>query len=354
MNASDFQTTVNGRKTDLFFLTNEQGMQVAITNYGGRIVAMTAPDKNGDFEDVVLGFDNINGYLNANEIYFGALVGRYANRIARGNFTLNGKRYQLPINNGVNTLHGGPGGFSNAVWNAHKLDNQHLQLQYFSGDREEGFPGKMNIKVLYSLDEDNTLRIDYTAITDKETVVNLTNHAFFNLHGAGRGTITDHELMIRAEQYTPIDSTLIPTGEIAPVKGTPFDFTTPVSIGERINEDNTQLKNGHGYDHNFVLDKTDPKTFSLAARATDPKTGRVLEVFTTQPGVQFYSGNFLDSSDLGKGDQPYKYRSAFCLETQHFPDSPNHDNFPSTILKPGEIFRSLTEYHFTTTDQIKD
>jgi len=287
LKASNFQTKINGKKTDLYFLNNANGMKVAITNYGGRIVAMTAPDNTGNWKDVVLGFDSIKGYLNANEIYFGSLVGRYANRIAKGKFTLDGKQYQLPINNGVNTLHGGPKGFPNVVWDAHKLDDQHLQLQYISKDMEMGFPGRMDVKVMYTLDSDNTLRIDYTATTDQKTVVNLTNHAFFDLHGAGEGTIKDHIMMINADEYTPIDSTFIPTGEIASVKGTPFDFTRPTAIGKRIDSDNRQLKNGHGYDHNFVLNKPEKGDMTLAARVTEPESGRILEVYTTQPGLQF-------------------------------------------------------------------
>jgi len=329
-------------------------MQAAITNYGGRVVSITAPDNDNNWKDVVLGFDNIDGYLNADEIYFGCLAGRYANRIAHGRFQIDDHEYELPLNDNGNTLHGGPDGFSNVVWNATKLDAQHLMLQYTSQDMEMGFPGCMNVKVMYVLDNNNSLRIDYTASTNKKTVINLTNHAYFNLSGAGQGSIENQELMINADRYTPIDETMIPTGEIGSVKGTPLDFTESTTIGKRINEmDNQQIANGCGYDHNFIINKSALTDFALAARAADPQSGRVLEVYTTQPGIQFYSGNFLSGKDIGKEGKSYTHRSAFCLETQHFPDSPNHPNFPSTVLKPDDIFRSFTEFHFTTTNQIE-
>lgn len=346
--AEDFKTTVNGKKTDLFVLENKRGMKVAITNYGGRIVSWMAPDKNGEYDDIVLGFDSIQGYLNANEIYFGALIGRYANRIDEGEFALNGEKYSLATNNGPNHLHGGPGGFHNVVWDAKKLNNRHLVLHYISEDGEEGYPGKLKVQVQYILTDDNELKMDYTATTNEATVLNLTNHAFFNLGGAASGTINDHKLMINADRYTPIDSTLIPTGEIASVENTPFDFTEPTAIGKRISEENKQLRHGAGYDHNFVLNKKKKGTLTVAAKVRDPESGRVMKVLTTEPGIQFYGGNFLDGSDTGKEGKPYKHRTAFCLETQHFPDSPNQPNFPSTVLEPDSVYHSLSVYRIST------
>ncbi|HLR24769.1 MAG TPA: aldose epimerase family protein [Fodinibius sp.] len=347
MEKTDFRTTINGKQTDLFVLQNKRGMKVAITNYGGRIVSWLAADKKGDFDDIVLGFDSIDGYLNANEVFFGALIGRYANRIDEGQFTLDGTEYSLKTNDGANTLHGGSGGFHNAVWQAEQLDDQHLVLQYLSEDGEEGFPGNLKVQVLYVLNDNNELTIDYTAVTDKATPVNLTNHAFFNLAGAGSGKITDHQLMINAEKYTPIDSTLIPTGELTGVEGTPFDFTKAGPIGKRIDNDNEQLRYGKGYDHNFALNKDTAGTLTLAARVSDPSSGRELEIYTTEPGIQFYSGNFLDGSDSGKGGKAYNYRSSFALEPQHFPDSPNQPDFPTTILQPDGIYHSLSVYRVT-------
>nr|WP_255695702.1 aldose epimerase family protein [Rhodohalobacter sp. 614A] len=345
---SNFQTEIEGRQTDLFVLQNQQGMKVGITNYGGRIVSWLAPDKNGEYDDIVLGFDSIDGYLNANEVYFGALIGRYGNRIQKGQFSLNGETYSLATNNGQNHLHGGPGGFHNVVWDASQLDDQHLVLTYFSEDGEEGYPGNLSVKVKYTLTPQNELKIDYTATTDSPTPINLTNHAFFNLGGAASGTINEHELTIYGSKYTPVDSTLIPTGEMTAVEGTPFDFTSSKAIGEDLSADNTQLEYGQGYDHNFILDKEQPGKLTQAAKVTDPASGRTMEVFTTEPGIQFYGGNFLDGSDTGKEGQPYTHRTAFCLETQHFPDSPNHPDFPSTVLNPGEIYHSLSIYKFST------
>ncbi len=347
VNPEKFRTEIDGKQTDLFILSNAQGMQVAITNYGGRIVSWMAPDRDGDFDDIVLGFDSIEGYLNANEVYFGALIGRYGNRIAGGKFSLDGTEYTLATNNGPNHLHGGPGGFHNVVWDAELLDKQNLRLTYFSEDMEEGYPGNLQVQVIYSLDEDNKLRVDYTAFTDEKTVVNLTNHAFFNLAGAASGTINNHELMIDADAYTPVDSTLIPFGEIAPVQGTPFDFRQAKAIGRDLETDNEQLEFGMGYDHNFVLNKQREGALSLAARVREPESGRVMRIYTTEPGLQFYGGNFLDASDTGKEGKPYEFRTAFCLEPQHFPDSPNHENFPSTVLEQGSIYHSLSVYQLT-------
>lgn len=345
---SDFQSQINGKQTDLFVLRNKKGMKVGITNYGGRIVSWLAPDHNGNFDDIVPGFDSIGGYLEANEVYFGALIGRYGNRIAEGEFELNGQQYELATNDGPNHLHGGPNGFHDVVWEAEQLDEQHLVLSYFSEDREEGYPGNLSVQVQYILTRDNELKIDYTAVTNDSTVINLTNHAFFNLGGAASGSINDHQLTISGSRYTPVDSTLIPTGEIASVENTPFDFTTSKAIGEELSEENTQLSYGKGYDHNFVLDKDRDQSLTKAARVSDPGSGRTLDIFTTEPGIQFYGGNFLDGSDTGKEGEPYEHRTAFCLEPQHFPDSPNQADFPSTVLEAGKIYHSLSVYRFTT------
>ena len=342
---SAFEKVIDGKKTDLYYLKNSKGMKVAITNYGGRVVGILAPDKNGHFADVALGFDSLGGYLDNKEYYFGAIIGRYANRIARGKFSLNGKEYHLPINDGVNSLHGGNKGFFMRIWNAEQLNDQNLLLTYESKDGEEGYPGDLKVQVLYTLTSNNSLRIEYTAITDKETVINLTNHTYFNLGGAGSGKITNEVMMINADKITPIDSTMIPTGAISSVKGTPFDFTTPRKIGQDINADNQQIKYSKGYDDNWVLNKDEDYQLSLAAKVYDPESGRELDVLTTEPGIQFYTGNFLDGV-TGKDGKKYNYRTALTLETQHYPDSPNHSNFPTTVLKPDQIFHSITVYHF--------
>lgn len=344
---ANFQKVINGKKTNLYFLKNKNGMRVAITNFGGRVVSIMAPDRNGKFSDVVLGYDSLNGYLHNTENYFGAIIGRYANRIAKGKFTLDGKTYHLPINDPPNSLHGGNKGFFKRIWNAKQLNSCNLLLSYDSKNMEEGYPGNLKVQVLYTLTQNNSLRIEYIAITNKTTVINLTNHTYFNLSGAGSGKITNEILKINAKSYTPIDSTEIPTGKIAPVKGTPFDFTKPTAVGKRINEKNQQIKNAHGYDDNWVLTKKKPYSLSLAATMYDPQSGRVLDVYTTQPGLQFYSGNFLNGV-VGKDHKKYTYRSAFTMETQHYPDSPNHPNFPSTVLKPHQIFHSITIFHFAT------
>ncbi|NBC26565.1 MAG: galactose-1-epimerase [Bacteroidetes bacterium] len=343
---SDFQTEIDGKQTDLFFLQNEEGIMTAITNYGGRIVSLMVPDRHGNYDDVVLGFDTIEGYLNANEIYFGALIGRFGNRIAGGEFTLDGQTYTLATNNGPNHLHGGPGGFHNVVWDAEQLDDQHLKLTYISEDGDEGYPGRLYVQVLYSLTKENELRIDYTAYTNQKTVINLTNHAFFNLAGAAGGSINDHELMLHAEQFTPVDSTLIPTGKIVSVEGTPFDFREPEAIGARVNQSHEQLEYGLGYDHNFVLSKETDGSLEMAAKVYEPQSGRTMEIATTEPAIQFYGGNFLDGSDIGKKGEPYEYRTAFCLEPQHYPDSPNQPGFPSTVLEPGELYHTISLYTF--------
>jgi aldose 1-epimerase len=343
---SDFGQTADGKKIDLYTLANANGMVVKIMTYGGIITEIHVPDKNGKMADVVLGFDDLKGYLGTHP-YFGAIAGRVANRIAKGRFTLNGKEYKLATNNGPNALHGGEKGFDKRVWEASNPRSSILALTYRSPDGEEGYPGNLEVTVGYSLTDANELNIGYRAQTDKATPINLTNHSYFNLAGQGSGDILGHVMMINADQYTPVDDTLIPTGQVAPVKGTPLDFTTPTAIGARIKQVGG---NPIGYDHNFVLrlprgDATRP---GLAARVTEPKSGRVMEVFTTEPGVQFYTGNFLDGTVKGKGGAVYKQYNGFCLETQHFPDSINHPNFPNTVLKPGDTYRSLTTYRFST------
>jgi aldose 1-epimerase len=340
----------DGAPIHLYVLTNKNGMQASITNFGARLVSLKVPDRNGKLADVVLGYSSVAGYLK-DTAYFGAIVGRYANRIAKGRFKLNGVTYKLPINNGVNSLHGGPKGFENLVWQARELTNSKdpaIELTLTSPDGDEGYPGTMHVRVIYTLTEQNAVRIQYRATTDKPTIINLTNHSYFNLDGQGNGNILDTVLMINADKYTPTDKTQIPTGKIVSVKGTPFDFLKPTPIGARINEKNEQLKMAGGYDHNWVINRDHKTGLVLAARAYSPKSGRVLSVYTTEPGVQFYSGNFLDGTLVGKGGKVYKYRYGFTLETQHYPDAPNHPNFPSTVLKPGQVYRQTTVFKFST------
>jgi aldose 1-epimerase len=345
---SDFGKMPDGQAVDLYTLTNKNGVQVAITNYGGIIVSILAPDRNGKMADVVLGFDNLKGYLGT-QPFFGALVGRYANRIAHAKFTLDGHEYKLAQNDGPNTLHGGLKGFDKKVWTARELKGNEpaIELTYLSKDGEEGYPGNLSVKVVYTLSNDNGVKIDYTATTDKDTVLNLTNHSYFNLAGEGTGDILKQQMMINADKFTPVDATLIPTGELRSVQGTPFDFRKSTAIGARIEDKDEQVKLGHGYDHNFVLNRKGPG-LALAARATDPASGRVLEVLTTQPGVQLYTGNFLDGKIHGKGGKVYGHRAAFCLETQHFPDTPNHPKFPTAELKPGQKYHQVTVFKFST------
>jgi aldose 1-epimerase len=346
-----FGKTEDGQPIDLYILTNKKGMEAAITNYGGTLVSLKVPDRNGKPGDIVLGYDGLIGYEN-DKAYFGATIGRYGNRIAHGKFTLAGKEYTLAKNDGENHLHGGTKGFNKRVWTARDVSaaaGQALELTYLSKDGEEGYPGNLSVKVVYTLPANsNELRIAYSATTDKETVVNLTNHSYFNLAGQGDADILQHELTLRASRFTPVDPTLIPTGELRPVQGTPFDFTKPTAIGARINQDDQQMKFGRGYDHNWVLDGPMTSSPRLAARAYDPQSGRVLEVLTTEPGIQFYSGNFLDGTIKGKEGKVYKHRYGFCLETQHFPDSPNHANFPSTVVKPGQRYATTTIYRFSS------
>ncbi len=345
-----FGKTPDGQPIDLYVLSNKNGVEVAITSYGGAVVSLKVPDRNGKFADVVLGYDSLDGYVN-DKSYFGAIVGRYGNRIGHAQFSLDGKTYTLAKNNGENSLHGGIKGFNKAVWPAKELpvkNGQSLELTYLSKDGEEGFPGNLHVRVVYTLTDSNELKIEYSATTDKKTVVNLTNHTYFNLAGPGSGDILGHQLVIEADKFTPVDASLIPTGEFRDVQGTPLDFRKATAIGVRIDQDDEQLKLGHGYDHNFVLRRAAGAPISLAARVVEPNTGRVLEVWTTEPGVQFYTGNFLDGTAHGKGGLTYGRRSAFCLETQHFPDSPNQPKFPSVALNPREKYSTTTTYKLTT------
>lgn len=345
---ANFQDTIEGIETDLYILKNSNDMQVAITNYGGRIVSILVPDKEHTLIDVTLGYENISSYRKANEPYFGAIIGRYGNRIAKGKFTLEGKDYGLAINNGLNSLHGGPTGFSSRVWDAEMPGDNILELSYFSEDGEEGFPGNLKVKVVYTLTDDNSIKIDYSAVADQTTIVNLTNHAYFNLNGESKGDITDHILQINANYFTPIDDAFIPTGELRNVDNTAFDFRSPTVIGEVINNSDIQLQYANGYDHNFLI-IGEKNNLPAAASVIGPKTGIKMEVLTTEPGMQFYTGNFLDGKENdGKGGKAYDFRSGFCLETQHFPDSPNQPNFPSTILKAGDRYQTTTVYKFGT------
>jgi len=337
--------SVAGQPVELFTFRNANGIELKATNYGGIITSIVAPDRDGKPGDIVLGFDTLDGYLKDSP-YFGALVGRYGNRIAKGRFTLDGKTYTLAVNNGPNHLHGGIKGFDKVIWTAEPLTGKNgVAFSRRSPDGEEGYPGNLDVRVTYELTDRNELVITYHATTDKATPVNLTNHSYFNL--AGGGDVLGHQLMIAADRYTPVDSTLIPTGVLAPVQGTPFDFRQSTAIGARIEQPNEQLKNGGGYDHNWVLNRSGAGR-QLAARVVEPKSGRTLEVSTTEPGLQFYSGNFLDGTITGKGGNVYQRRNGLCLETQHFPDSPNQPGFPSTILRPGASYDSQTVFTFGT------
>ena len=346
-----FGRTADGRSAELFTLTNSHGIEVRLTNYGGIITSLRTPDRSGRFDDIALGYDSLSGYLRDTP-YFGAIVGRYGNRIARGRFTIDGTTYRLAINNGPNTLHGGLRGFDKVVWNAEPFRNAGgvgVTLDYTSADMEEGYPGTLRTRVTYTLTDDNRLIVDYLATSDKPTPINLTQHSYWNLAGDGTRDILGHELTINADSMTPVDSTLIPTGEITPVAGTPFDFRTSMPIGLRIDQrQNTQIRYGGGYDHNFVLNRGSAAPDSLlhAARVFEPTTGRTLDVFTTEPGMQFYTGNFLDGGITGKSGHIYHYRYGLALETQHYPDSPNHPNFPSTILRPGQQYKTRTVFAF--------
>ena len=343
--------TKEGIQVDLYTLRNAKGLEARIINYGGIVVSLKVADRNGQFGDVVLGFDNLDGYLSPDFIksnpYFGALIGRYGNRIGKSKFTLDGKVYTLAANNGPNHLHGGIKGFDKVVWEARPLQGEEpsLELHYLSKDGEEGYPGNLTVTAVYTLTNDNELKIEFTAVTDKDTVVNLTHHSYFNL--AGKGDILGHEVMINANKFTPVDSTLIPTGELRAVAATPFDFTSPTAIGARINQDNEQLKFGKGYDHNWVINKPAGE-LGVMARVYEPTSGRVLEVLSAEPGLQFYSGNFLDGTRKGEGGWVYQFRNGFCMEPQHYPDSPNKPDFPSVVLKPGETYKNTIIYRFST------
>lgn len=343
--STNFEAESDGKPIALYTLKNANGMVTQITNLGGKVVNLWTRDKNGNYGDIVLGFNTINDYLKTTEIYFGSLIGRYGNRIGGGHFTIGDSTYTLVQNNGPNALHGGIKGYNNVVWDAEQPDDHTLVLKYFSPDSEEGYPGNLDIKVQYQLTADNELKIEYWATTDKATPVNLTHHSFFNLKGAGNGTVLDHTVQINADYYTPVDAGLIPTGEIAPVEGTPMDFRTPTAIGARIDDDFEQLKFGNGYDHNWVLNASN-EGLTLAAKVVEPESGRTMEVYTNEPGIQFYTGNFLNGTVTGKEGVPYVFRGALCLETQHYPDSPNKPEFPSTILEPGSEYYSICVYKF--------
>lgn len=344
-----FGKTADGQSVDIYTLRNRHGMEARITNYGGIVVSLTAPDRNHKFADVVLGYNDLDDYMNPPFPYFGAIIGRYGNRIAKGRFTLNGTEYKLAVNNGENHLHGGLKGFDKVVWTAQQIRSATgpaLALSYLSKDGEEGYPGNLRVRVVYTLTHNNELKIDYTATTDKDTVTNLTHHSYFNLAGEGNGDILAHVIILKAHRFVPTDAGSIPTGELKNVLGTPFDFLIGREIGERINMDDQQLKFGNGYDHTWVVDGR-AGTLREAAVVYEPATGRVMQVLTTEPGVQFYTGNFLDGSRPGKSGKPYPRRSGFCLETQHYPDSPNHPNFPTTTLRKGATYRSTTIYRFS-------
>jgi aldose 1-epimerase len=347
---SDFGTTPDGQAVEIYTLHNSKGAEARIMTYGGIVQKLVMPDKNGNMEDIVLGFDTLDGYTGTNDPYFGALIGRYGNRIGAGTFTLEGQTYTLAKNNNGNSLHGGIKGFDKVVWTAKPSVGIHgpqLVLAYVSKDGEEGYPGNLEVTAIYTLTEDNALKLEYTARTDKPTVVNLTHHSYFNLAGQGNGDILGDIVYINADQTTPVDSGLIPTGAFADVTGTPFDFRTPTTPGARINDPDPVLQYGPGYDHNWVINKPLGK-FGLMARVVEPNSGRVMEVWSDQPGLQFYTGNFLDGSITGKDGKVYQKHYALCMEPQHYPDSPNKPNFPTTELKPGETYHNTIEYKFST------
>jgi len=351
MQVSNFGETKSGDPVYRYVLTNSKGVEAVVISFGAALVSLKAPDRNGKSADIVLGYDSLDGY-EQDKTFFGATIGRYGNRIAGGQFTLDGTVFHLPKNDGPNSLHGGARGFNKRIWTGvdrSRADAQVLELTYTSPDGEEGYPGTLKVQVTYTLPaETNELRIDYSATTDKATVANLTNHSYFNLSGVASQEILEHQLLLRASEFTPVDSTLIPTGELRAVCCGPFDFTKATAIGARINQADEQLKFGKGYDHNWVLQRADKGGLQVAAEVFEPTSGRVLIVLTTEPGIQFYSGNFLDGTVRGKGGRFYGHRTGFCLETQHFPDSPNHPNFPSTVLRPGQVYRSTTVFRLLT------
>ncbi len=343
------ETNVMNEPTSIYqvhTIENRQGLKMEVTNLGAKVMKLMVPDQNGELVDVVLGFDTPEEFAASSESYFGATIGRYGNRIANAKFDLDGNTYTLAANNGPNSLHGGPGGFHNVIWEVVEVTDNQIVFSYLSEDGEEGFPGNLKVTMTYTLTEDNEFKITYEATTDKATVVNLTHHSFFNLSGAGNGDILDHVLMLNADQFTPVNKDLIPTGELKSVKGTPMDFTQATAIGDRIDADFEQLQHGGGYDHNWVLNKDTGSELTLAAKISAPKTGIAMEVWTTEPGIQFYAGNFLNGKVTGKEGKTYPYRGAFCLETQHFPDSPNQPSFPSVRLDPGQEYAHTCIYKF--------
>ena len=346
LDKTNFQTSIEGKKTDLFLLEN-QNLKVFVTNYGARIVSLVVRDKFNQNLDVVLGFKSIDDYLKANEPYHGATIGRYANRISKGVFLLDGKKYNLPINNGINHLHGGPKGFHNKIWSMVSFDKEKIVMTLNSEDGEMGYPGNLDVELTYQI-VDNQLEISYKATTDRKTPINLTNHSFFNLAGEGSGTINNHILKLNSDFYTPVDSTLIPVGEKRLVDDSPFDFRKPKAIGSEINSSDDQIVYGGGYDHNFILNKTVQDTLSHAASVFEPNRGVKMNIFTTEPAIQFYGGNFMDGSDVGKYGKKFLYRESFALETQHYPDSPNNQDFPNVYLSPSETYKSTSIYRFTS------
>ena len=346
LETKNFDTIIDGKKVNLYWIENK-GIKAAFTNYGGRLVGLWVPDKNGKATDVVAGMNSVKGFKTSTEPYFGATIGRVGNRIAKGKFTLEGKQYQVPLNNGKNALHGGVKGFQDVVWDAKKTNENTLVFSYVSSDGEQGFPGNLTVKVTYAITDDNSIKMEYEATTDKTTVVNLTNHAFFNLNGEGSGTILNHELQIYANEFTPVDEGLIPSGELKSVKSTPFDFTSKHTIGERIETKDEQLKFGKGYDHNYVLNGTKKNGLNHAATISGDKSGITLDVFTEEPGLQFYSGNFMQSKNTFKSGSKDDFRTAFALETQHFPDAPNQPKFAPIVLKSGQKYHTVSYYQFS-------
>jgi len=346
LETKNFDTIIDGKKVNLFWIEN-QGIKAAFTNYGGRLVGLWVADKNGKPTDVVVGMNSAAGFKSATEPYFGATIGRVGNRIGKGKFTLEGKQYRVPLNNGKNALHGGVKGFQDVVWDAVKTNENTLVFSYVSPDGEQGFPGNLKVKVTYTITDDNSVKMEYEATTDKTTVVNLTNHAFFNLNGEGNGTILNHELQIYANEFTPVDEGLIPNGELKAVKNTPFDFTSKHTIGERIETKDEQLKFGKGYDHNYVLNGTKKNGLNHAATISGDKSGIVMDIFTQEPGLQFYSGNFMQSKNTFKSGSKDDFRTAFALETQHFPDAPNQPKFAPIVLKPGQKYHTVSYYQFS-------
>jgi len=354
LDPSNFEKEIDGKQTKFYTLTNSNGIEITFTNFGQRLISLYVPDKNGKFEDVVLGPDNLEGFMAPGGAFFGAVVGRYGNRIGKGEFELNGTKYSLVKNNNGNHLHGGTKGFNAVVWDVDEHSDNSIVFSRTSPDMEEGYPGNLKVVVSYRLTEENELKIDYQATTDKTTVVNLTHHSFFNLEGEAGGNIGEHIMMLNADAFTPVDAGLIPTGEIRKVEGTPFDFRKSKPIGQDIDADTEQIKIGNGYDHNFVLNSepVNEDGLALTAKVYEPKTGRTMEVYTSEPGVQFYTGNFMDGSYIGKAGKPYVLRGTFCLETQHYPDSPNKPDFPSTVLEPGEIYTSSCTYKFGVKNEL--